>query len=185
MQTIDPKKREKVKGTPAGKKPVKKVSMSYHPDLRGANLVPSAAQWGTGIMGSFPASSNGVFQEDRKTKQPQRHESQTMLGGYCFDGRSERNSRDDRHSRHGGNVRNTGYNRHGFRERSVCADIPRYGLDGLETYSNTCCGKCKHHLRVWRSRVWVCDNICSEKHGFPTDYGNTCDSFERENRGNW
>ena len=191
MQTIEPKKTKGAKRASTEKKHAGKVSMSYHPDRRGTNLVPAATHWDPDIMGSFPAPGpKGRFQDSRKAKQAEpQHKGAgkskpdtSRTAGYCVEGRKSRNRRPDRNTRDTGYNGYTGHTNRSFRERSVCADIPRYVEP--EHYSSTCCGKCKHYQRIWRGRVWVCDNRCSEKHGFPTDYGNTCDSFEREDRGN-
>lgn len=169
------------------------VSITYHPGCW--NTIPPSTRWEPDFMSSFPtARPKGRFQDGWKANQAsQQHKGPAksgpdtglMTGGYCVDGREGRDSRPDRNASDAGIngcASHTGYTDHSFREHSICADIPRYVEP--EHYSSTCCGKCKHYLRVWRGRVWVCDNRCSGKHGFPTDYGNTCDSFEREDRGN-
>lgn len=74
-----------------------------------------------------------------------------------------------------GHSGNTNNDKHGFH------DAVRRGRPIYEAkYSSTCCGKCKHFLRPWRSGVWVCSNGESKKNGFPTNYASTCPLFARE-----
>lgn len=129
------------------------VSITYHPGRW--NTIPPSTRWEPDFMSSFPtAGPKGRFQDGWKANQAsQQHKGPAksgpdtglMTGGYCVDGREGRDSRPDRNASDAGIngcASHTGYTDHSFRERSICADIPRYVEP--EHYSSTCCGKCKH-----------------------------------------
>lgn len=102
--------------------------------------------------------------------------------------RTGKGSRAWQHDRPAGQKKHTAHNsQHG---RGSSKDNATHGLRNTvrhghpmheeEEYSSTCCGKCKYFFRPWRSGVWVCSNVESEKNGFPTNYASTCPLFARE-----
>ena len=84
------------------------------------------------------------------------------------------------HLRQDAYIANTAYT--GYGSQACETELFGYSLEDPDEYSRTCCGKCRHHLRLWGERIWICDNCESEKCGFPTDYGDSCGSYERDER---
>ncbi len=180
------------KAVSAGQKPADKISVSCHPELKG----DVSTQEKQGYMAAIAVKPQGRFPDGWQAKQVNQAERRKDLvrgtgaasGEHHPDGRKSRNSRNRQNDRRTGHahqkerVRQNGHA--GYAGYSHQAHSERYVhcLRESEEYSSTCCGKCRHHLRIWRSRVWVCQNSRSEKCGFPTDYGNSCDFFGRDER---
>lgn len=152
----------------AGEKPAKNAFISYHPELRGM---------GTQGMARVPQRMFPDGWQAKPSKQAANPTNGHKLENGSAGRHKERYDRKDRCGYAKGTYRHCG------RPQAFLSHdtyVARHVTDGEREYGSACCGKCKHHLRVWGARVWACDNAMSEKHGFPTDYGNTCAFFERE-----
>ncbi len=161
-------------------KSIKKASVSCDAELCGMH----AQGKGQSAAGGIPAGPKGRFLNDWQAKPVQYHgyagNAASVQKGYRQDRKKSREGRDARCTAKGSNAHQNFVP--DYDSRIYRASLYRGILDGAGEYSSVCCGKCKHHLRVWRCRVWVCSNSESDRCGFPTDYENTCACFERDDR---